>query len=271
VSVLARMKLALLVAVALEATSGCDPGDDTWATFLKTGEFESGAPSISPTSKDIVYSSPRTGHGDIYRHMGMGRPPTRLTADGAFEGQPLYSPDGELIAYVKEKGGYRHVWIMGRDGSNQRQLTDGAMLDDVSSFSPDGRDVYFVRCLLGNGVARDAYYYRVGADGRGLTELPRSQLPRSPGPILSADGKYQIDFPSGPGRRTLARRVADGELIEIEMPPGSKSPPCSTPNRRLIVFTCIAPGSQGAVLFALDTTTLEVKALDQAIFERGRF
>jgi hypothetical protein len=45
------------------------------------------------------------------------------------------------------------------------------------------------------------------------------------------------------------------------MPPGPKSPPCPTYNRQWIVFTCIAPGSQDASLYALNTTTFEVRRL----------
>jgi Tol biopolymer transport system component len=262
VSGVTRTKQALLVAIALAALQGCDNGEDTWASYLETGEFQGGAPTMSPASRDIAFASPRSGHGDIYRYSGMGRSPIRLTADAAFEGQPLYSPDGLSIAYVKETHGYRHVWIMGNDGSNQRELTNGAVIDDVSSFSPDGRTVYFERCFLSNGVARDAYYYRVGIDGLGLTELPRSQLPRRPGRILSPDGKYAIDFASTSGRRTLAWRVADGELIaEVEMPVGPKSLPCPTYDRRRIVFTCIQPGTQDACLHVLDTSTFEVRRL----------
>lgn len=253
----------LLVAATLAVLYGCDPGEDTWATYLATGEFQGGAPSISPVSQDVVYCSPRSGHGDIFRHSGIGRPPVRLTSDHAFEGQPLFSPDGETIAYVKESGGYRHIWLMGNDGSNQRQLTAGGVLDDISSFSPDGRAVYFVRCGLSSGPARDAKYFRVGVDGLGLAELPRSALPVRQDRILSSDGKHSIDFGSARGQRTLVRRLADGQVVaEVEMPAGSKSLPCTTNRNQHIVFTCIEPGSRDARVYVLDTSTFEISGLD---------
>src|SRR5579872_2085305 len=57
--------------------------------------FLAGRPfSISPNGTSIVYSTPLTGHGDIYEIGADGTNQRRLTSDPEYEGNPAYSPDG---------------------------------------------------------------------------------------------------------------------------------------------------------------------------------
>ncbi len=57
----------------------------------------------------IVYSSPATGHGDIYRINADGSRRVRLTADPNYEGFPKFSFDGTRMAWIVLTGKLPHV------------------------------------------------------------------------------------------------------------------------------------------------------------------
>ena len=116
--------------------------------------YATGSPSMSPDGLTIVFSSPRTGSGDIYRINRDGSNLVRLTDNPAFEADPIFSPDGRTVAFVRESDGRRHIWLMEKDGSNQRQLTFADVLDDLGSFSPDGSQLAFWRSPLSTGLGR---------------------------------------------------------------------------------------------------------------------
>src|SRR3974390_432032 len=120
---------ALRSLILLAILPGCDSGEDSWATYQRQHIWNGGSPSVSPDGESVVFSSPSSGHGDIYSVSRRGL--TRLTQKEEFEAHPLYSPSGDKIAYVRESGGWRHVWIMNAVGSNQTQLTTGRGIDDI--------------------------------------------------------------------------------------------------------------------------------------------
>src|SRR6266852_3937728 len=76
---------AFLVSVAFWWFWGADRGG-RMERYSAGGSFIGGCPSISPDGSVIVYSSPRTGNGDIYKvpphqnlwaNSGSGRAPSR--------------------------------------------------------------------------------------------------------------------------------------------------------------------------------------------------
>jgi dipeptidyl aminopeptidase/acylaminoacyl peptidase len=93
----------------------------------------------------IVYASPTTGHGDVYRCDPDGSHRLRLTDDPNYEGSPSWSPDGRRVCFMRDILGVGHIWIMDSDGTNQRQVTDSSGSDEEPSFSHDGRRIVFCR------------------------------------------------------------------------------------------------------------------------------
>jgi TolB protein len=111
---------------------------------------------MSPDGSTIVYASPRSGRGDIYRVERDGSNLVRLTDDPNYEGDPQYSADGKRIVFIRETVGVGHIWIMDADGSNQHQLTAGAEYDHGPSFSRDGSKIVFTRRMGDRMLVRDA-------------------------------------------------------------------------------------------------------------------
>ncbi len=113
----------------------------------------------------IAYSSPRTGHGDIYSVDLFGNR-ERLTVDWRFESQPVFAPDSSIIAFVRESRSCRHVWLMSKEGKGQGQLTSGAVLDDIVEFSANGAHLLVSRGSAIHGLGRLTSTYLVDLQDR---------------------------------------------------------------------------------------------------------
>ena len=113
--------------------------------YAEGGSFDGGGPSASPDGRFIVYSSPRTNRGDIYRANRDGTMPAALTHGPDCDVMPRYSPDGSLIAFVRETNNIGHIWLMNADGTAQRQITFGAREDSGPLFLTGGKGLLFTR------------------------------------------------------------------------------------------------------------------------------
>jgi len=167
-----RRSLSFSVLTLLLACAGCQPqGQDSWQHYVGGGHYPARTPAMSPDGRVIVFSSPRTGNGDICQINADGSAPIRLTNVPAFETDPIFSPDGSSIAYAREAGGARHIWLMDRDGTNQRQLTSGRVLDDVWSFSPDGTELQILRSPFSTGLGRAGGFATVNLRTKDVRKL----------------------------------------------------------------------------------------------------
>jgi TolB protein len=76
-------------------------------------------PAWSPDGRQIVFSTTRSGHSDIWIMNADGSNQRPLLATAASRMNPIWSPDGRLVAY--ESGG--DIWTVHADGSRRRRLT----------------------------------------------------------------------------------------------------------------------------------------------------
>ncbi len=253
--------MTLLRSVVLLATlPGCDSGEDTWAVYQRQHLWNGGAPSVSPDGQSVVFSSPSTGHGDIYCVAREGL--TRLTRSEEFEAQPLYSPSGNKIAYERESGGWRHVWIMNADGSNQAQLTSGRRLDFPIAVSRDGQKLYFGRALPTTGLGREVVYYVMDLDGRNLRPQSPQPRPAAPSEFPTGDGKRLITF--GPYSSSAIRVLDSGtrsEVGRIEIPHGLHSRPALSYDGKAIVFSLLEDGANDVSIYLIRRDRLTAEKL----------
>ena len=161
--------------LALASISLCGCGElGRWDRYAGGGSFIGARPSMSPDGSQVVYSSPATGHGDIYRINADGSHRVRLTSDPSYEGSPMFSFDGARICFMREDRGFGHIWIMDRDGKNQKQLTKTRESDEDPSFSHDSKRIVFARRhrdpLLGCSDM-PVELYVVNTDGSGEERL----------------------------------------------------------------------------------------------------
>lgn len=241
-----RFLATLLLAIA----TGCDSGDDSWAHYQAQHIYNGGSPSVSPDQSSVVFSSPTSGPGDIYRVAREGS--TRLTRSEEFEAQPCYSPSGDKIAYVRETGGWRHIWIMSADGSNQTQLTTGRALDDLVSFSADGRRIEFTRAMPSSGLGREAVSYSIDSDGSNLHEHSPGLYRARNDEFVSADGSRLIVFgPYASSRIRVLNSKTRVEVESLEIPAGLISRPALSYDGGTITFSLLEEGGRDVSVFVI--------------------
>jgi hypothetical protein len=130
---------------ALGAGGSSSPSPSTCATEvcnLTPGLGESYEPAWAPGGESIAFVSTREGSAQIYRMTASGQAPTRLTLDGASDGQPAWSQTGK-IAFVGDVTGTPQIYVMNGQGGELRQLTQGAG-STSPSWSPDGSELAYV-------------------------------------------------------------------------------------------------------------------------------
>ena len=77
--------------------------------------------------RKILFTSQRTGSGDIYAMNPDGSGVTRLTDHSAPDEEPAWSPDGTQIAFASRRSTVaQEIFVMNADGSNVQQADDGA-------------------------------------------------------------------------------------------------------------------------------------------------
>jgi Tol biopolymer transport system component len=173
---------------ALLLLAGCSSNPDfpvsggRWERHRWGGSYVGANPVSSPDGASIVYSTPATGHGDLYRFDRLTGNCSRLTDDSEYEGYPVCSPDGNIL-FVREKDNIGHLWVMAADGTHQKQLTDGPMDDSFASYSADGKSILFVRVKGGIG-----HVWVMDSDGKNQKQLTDGSW-YDGYPVFSPDGK----------------------------------------------------------------------------------
>ncbi len=196
----ARVFTSLCIAI-LPGCAGCFLGGSAtsmgsrWDIFAGGGSYLGTHPSVSPDGLSVVYSTPATGQGDIYRFDRTTGRNVRLTTDPEYDGYPLFSRDGKHLLFEHEKNGVAHLYIMDADGESLRPLTDGPTFDFGASFSKDGRTIVF--CRDREGVC---HLWKMDADGRN----PR---PLTDGPWFDSSPSFSPD-----GGRIVFKRQEKGQI-----------------------------------------------------------
>ncbi len=166
-----------------------------WDIYAGGGVYVGTHPSVSPDGLSIVYSTPASGHGDIYRFDRATGKTIRLTTDPDYDGYPLFSRDGRHILFEHETNGVSHLYIMDAEGQNKRPLTKGSTFDFGASYSKDGRTIVF--CRDREGVC---HLWAMNADGSN----PR---PLTDGPWLDCSPSFSPD-----GGRIVFKRRERGQI-----------------------------------------------------------
>ncbi len=181
--------------------SGCILGGSAtsmssrWDIYAGGGSYLGSHPSVSPDGLSIVYSTPATGHGDIYRFDRTTGKNVRLTTDPEYDGYPLYSRDGKHIIFEHETNGISHLHVMDADGKGQKPLTDGPTFDFGAASSQDGRTIVF--CRDRDGVC---HLWAMDSDGGN----PR---PLTDGPWFDSSPSFSPD-----GGRIVFKRREKGQI-----------------------------------------------------------
>ncbi len=146
---------------------------------------------VSPSGKQMLWTSEREGDLDIFRMHFFSRKVIRVTDMEGYDGGAFYSEDERWIVYRGSRtGDYKdlQIYITDPDGREHRQLTDNDGVNSAPCFHPWGEHIIFSSNM---DDPRNFELYMMKIDG---TEPTR--ITRSPGfngfPHFSYDGRYLL-------------------------------------------------------------------------------
>lgn len=106
-------------------------------------------PSFSPDGRRIVFSSERTGAGDIYVMDLDGGNLEQLTSHESYEGAPRFTRDGERILFEGERDGRAQIYVLDLETRVVERVTPGRSRKLGPVESPDGtRLAYMEKGLI---------------------------------------------------------------------------------------------------------------------------
>ena len=139
-------------------------------------------PRWAPDGSKLVFTSARSGAGDLYVVSADGSELIRLTNDPRMEGYGVdWSPDGTKIALTVQDSEGPNIYTIDANGENRVQVTSLPGGGSWPSWSPDGSQLAFM------GFGTFVGLYKIDADGSDRTLLDPALVNYSP--AWSADGK----------------------------------------------------------------------------------
>jgi Tol biopolymer transport system component len=134
----------------------------------------------------IIFTSFRTGDGEIYQMTNSGDDLMNLTNHPGHDTSPGWSPDRQRIVFTSTRDSLAgsNLYIMNADGSSVSQLTHIPGSIFGADWSPDGTQIAFSNTMDLLTIQRD---------GTGLTFVTDDSLTEDSTPDWSPDGR-QIAF-----------------------------------------------------------------------------
>jgi Tol biopolymer transport system component/DNA-binding winged helix-turn-helix (wHTH) protein len=206
-------------------------GAPTWDANVYSlplrGEIEAGEPTkliastfldqdaqLSPDGRHVVFSSDRTGAGEIWKANSDGSNPMQLTFLSVYCGTPRWSPSGREIVFSAAPQGNGDLFLISAEGGPLRQITTDSSIEGVPNYSRDGRWIYFASDRGGSWNV-----WKMPAEGG-----PATQVTRNGGFFASEspDGQYlyYAKAPDGPGLWRVPLGGGSEEKVLDSPPPG---------------------------------------------------
>jgi hypothetical protein len=209
-----------LVLLMTTAASSSDR-TDLWGVYVDGASYNGGAPSESPDGRSIVFSSPRSGHGDIYQWDRTTSSLTRLTSDPRFEKSPLYFPSGEAVAFSRNQDGYNcGVYVLNLKSHRETQVTSGKFVDEPAKISADGKYMIVRRGVDdgGLGIVMSDVLIEWAKPSHVIPAGQHAAFGATPGTVYYSDideSRHQEAIWSMDYRGEHQRRICDAYLVGV--------------------------------------------------------
>ncbi len=192
----------------LGATRGRPGFEPRWLT---RGTGTDRQPVYPPDGEEIVFSSTRGGHLDLWSISVATGAVRRLTDHPAEDFDPAFTADGKHIIWSSNRTGHFEIWMGNRDGSDARQVTRDGVDAENATATRDGQWIVYAS----SNPAHQGLW-KIRPDGSQATLL-------APGdcnlPEVSPDGQFAVCNSVTAGGHVLlkVRRVADGAPAPFEI------------------------------------------------------
>ncbi len=133
------------------------------------------APTWSPTSREIAFTSDRGGTPQIYIMDAEGSSVRRISFGGTYHDSPTWSPTGDRIAYVSRVDQIFDIYVLNLRTEKIYKLTESNARNESPCWSPDGRHLLFTSNRIGTLQLYSMDYD--GANMRRLTSKGENKLP----------------------------------------------------------------------------------------------
>jgi len=168
----------------------------------------------------LVWSSSRSGEGDLYTYNFADHTPQRITdLKGSAEVDAAWSADGKSLAYVAHTSQGDNVWILDDlEGSAPRRLTREVATQIRPTWSPAGTDrIAFYRYGAGEADAIRRVELVVATREGGAKTLARGIRADIRGPSWTPDGTAIIAILDDPDRFDPVVRIdaRDGSVTPV--------------------------------------------------------
>ena len=152
--------------------------------------------AISPDGEQIAFCY----KGDLFTVSAAGGEARQITANEAYDSDPVWTPDGERIVFSSYREGSKDIFITSKDGGVPKRLTDYPGNETPLCVLPGGQVVFSAAIQPDaryGGFPGTAQLWQVGPEGgrpRPVTSLPVMALSVSPtGDVVYEDYKGYED------------------------------------------------------------------------------
>ena len=107
--------------------------------------------AISPDGSTIAFSY----QGDIFTVPSAGGEAKQITANEAYDSDPLWTPDGKQIVFSSVRELSKDIWIVPAEGGKAKRLTTYSGAETPLAVSND--DLVYFKADIQADLAYDAY------------------------------------------------------------------------------------------------------------------
>jgi len=133
------------------------------------------APTWSPTSRELAFTSDRSGTPQIYIMDAEGSNVRRASYGGNYFDGPAWSPTGDMIVYVSRVDNVFDIYVLNLRTNQTFKITESYARNESPTWSPDGRHIIFSSNRTGTIQLYSIDYD--GANRRRLTSKGTNKLP----------------------------------------------------------------------------------------------